>query len=73
MGSVNYASTLNPILAMALTATFAFVKSIVPVLFYASMVSLANTEFTKDAPKFLRYIKMTGGIILIYASVFKVY
>ncbi|OOB78748.1 MAG: hypothetical protein ATN34_02500 [Epulopiscium sp. Nele67-Bin002] len=70
--TLTYASTMTPILAMALAGLFGVVNSIIPILFYASMVGLANTEFTRDAPKFVKYIKITGGIILIYAAIFQV-
>lgn len=70
---LTYASTMNLILAILLLGLFGIVNSIIPVFFYASLVGVANTEFTKSSSEFLKYIKLSGGLILIYASIFKVY
>ncbi len=66
--TLTYASTMPAILAMLLLALFALVNSIVPVLGYASLVGLANIEIAKDAPQYVKYMKLFGGIILIVAS-----
>lgn len=71
--TLTYASTMNVILAMVLLGLFGVVNSIIPVFCFASLVGMANSEFTKNSENFLKYIKISGGLILIYASIFKVY
>lgn len=71
--TLTYASTMNLLVAMTLLGLFGIVNSIIPVFFFASLVGMANTEFTKNSQQFLKYIKLSGGLILIYASIFKVY
>lgn len=70
---LTYASTMNIVLAVVLLGVFGIVNSIIPVAFFASLVGMANDEFAKNSEKYLKYIKLSGGIILIYASIFKVY
>lgn len=70
---LTYASTMHVLTAMILLGLFGIVNSIVPVFFLASLVGLANTEFTKNSAAFLKYIQLSGGLILIYASIFLVY
>ncbi len=70
---LTYASTMNLLVAMALLGMFGIVNSIIPVFFFASLVGLANTEFTKYSQRYLKYIKLSGGLILIYAAIFQVY
>lgn len=70
---LTFASTMNSILAMLLLGLFGIVNSIIPVFFLATMVGMANTEFNKSSTDYLKYIKLSGGIILIYASIFQVY
>lgn len=67
-----YASTMNIITAMILLGLFGIVNSIIPVFFLASVVGLANDEFTKNSAKYLKFVKLSGGIILIYAAIFQV-
>ncbi len=70
---LTYASTMNLMLAMMLLGLFGVVNSILPVFFFASLVGIANTEFTKYSQQYLKYIKLSGGLILIYAAIFQVY
>lgn len=70
---LTYASTMHVLTAMILLGLFGLVNSIIPVFFLASLVGLANTEFTKNSAAFLKYIQLSGGVILIYASIFLVY
>ncbi len=67
-----YASTMSPPVAVLLLTAFGIVNSIVPVLGLASIVGLANTEFKRDAPNYLKYIKIAGGVILMLAAIYKV-
>ncbi len=69
---LTYASTMNLFLAVLLLGLFGIINSLIPVFFFASLVGMANTEFTENSAKFLKYIKLSGGLILIYASIFKV-
>ncbi len=69
---LTYASTMNIIWAMLLLGAFGIVNSIIPVFFFASLVGVANNEFRDKSADFLKYIKFSGGLILIYASIFKV-
>lgn len=69
---LTYASTMNSFTAMALLGAFALVNSIIPVFFFASLVGMANGEMQKDSKDFLKYVKLSGGLILIYASIFQV-
>lgn len=71
--TLTYASTMNVFVAVLLLALFGIVNSLIPVFFFASLVGLANSEFNKNSAQFLKFIKLSGGIILIYASIFKVY
>lgn len=73
LACLTYASTMNVVVAMTLLGVFGVVNSIVPIFFFASLVGLANNEFSKNSENFLKYIKLTGGIVLIYASIFQVY
>lgn len=70
--SLTYASTMSPLVGMLLLGSFGVVNSLVPVLMYASLVGLANTEFATKSSKYLKYIKLSGGIILILAAIFKI-
>lgn len=70
---LTYASTMNSLTAMLLLGLFGIVNSIIPVFLFASLVGVANTEFTKTSADYLKYIKLSGGLILIYASIFQVY
>lgn len=70
---LTYASTMNLLLAMALLGLFGVVNSILPVFLFASLVGIANSEFTKYSQQYLKYIKLSGGLILIYAAIFQVY
>lgn len=70
--TLTYASTMTPILAVLLLLMFGIVNSVLPVIVYASMVGLANNEFLKEMPKYIDYIKVVGGIVLMYAAFFQV-
>ncbi len=70
--TLTYASTMTPFLAVLLLVVFGIVNSIIPVFGLASIVGLANTEFKRDAPTYIKYIKIVGGIILILAAIFRV-
>ncbi len=72
VSTLGYASTMPPFLAVLLLVVFGIVNSIVPVLGLASIVGLANTEFKRDLPNYLKYIKLSGGIIIILAGLFRV-
>ncbi len=66
--ALTYASTMNLVTGTLLLTSFGFVNSIFPVVFYASLVGLANREFKRDAPALVQFIKPAGGVILIYAA-----
>lgn len=70
--TLTYASTMNILVAVLLLGLFGIVNSIVPVFFFASLVGMANSEFEKTSKKFLKYIKLSGGVILLYAAIYKV-
>ncbi len=70
--ALGYASTMSPPLAMLLLALFGIVNSLVPVFGFASIVGLANKEFKRDAPQYLKYIKISGSVILILSAIYKV-
>ncbi len=70
--SLTFASTMTPVLGMLLLTVFSVVNSILPVIIYATLVGMANKEFTKKTPKMLNYIKIVGGIVLLYITVAKV-
>lgn len=69
---LTYASTMNPVLAMLLLGLFGIVNSILPVIFLSHIVGMANTEFKTKSIGMIKYIKLSGGLILIYAALFKV-
>ncbi len=71
--TLTYASTMNIFTAMTLLGLFGLVNSLVPVFLFASLVGLANTEFHRNSAEFLKYIRLSGGVILIYAAFFQVY
>ncbi|MFI3115493.1 MAG: sulfite exporter TauE/SafE family protein [Clostridia bacterium] len=71
--TLTYASTMNIFTAMLLLGLFGLVNSLIPVFFFASLVGMANAEFTKNSTNFLRYVKLSGGAILVYAAIFRVY
>lgn len=66
--ALTYASTMHVVTGTLLLTSFAIVNSIFPVVFYASLVGLANREFNRDAPSLVKYIKPAGGVLLIYAA-----
>lgn len=66
--ALTYASTMHVVTGTLLLTSFAIVNSIFPVVFYASLVGLANREFNRDAPSLVQYIKPAGGVLLIYAA-----
>ncbi len=70
--ALTYASTMNPILGTFLLFCFGVANSIFPVLFYASLVGLANREFHRDAPTLVKHTKHVGGAILMYSAIFMV-
>lgn len=70
---LTYASTMHFVPAVVLLGLFGVVNSVVPVFLFSSIVGLANKEFSKNSAAFLKYIRLSGGLILIYASIFVVY
>ncbi len=70
--SLLYASTMTPLMGMLLLGLFGIVNSIIPVFIYASLIGLANKEFSVNSAKYLKYVKLSGGMILILAALFKV-
>ncbi len=70
--SLTFASTMTPVVGMLLLTVFSVVNSILPVIIYATLVGIANKEFNKITPKMLNYIKIVGGVILLYTTVVKV-
>ncbi|OON99334.1 MAG: hypothetical protein ATN35_13120 [Epulopiscium sp. Nele67-Bin004] len=70
--SLIYASTMTPLMGMLLLGSFGIVNSIIPVFVYASLIGIANREFSENSKKYLKYVKLSGGIILIFAAIFKV-
>lgn len=70
---LTYASTMNFMVAMLLLGLFGIVNSIIPVFLFATLVGMANSEFASQSANFLKYIRLSGGIILVLASIFKVY
>lgn len=70
--ALTFASTMDVFTGTLLLFCFGVANSIFPVLFYASLVGLANREFHRDAPTMVRHTKHMGGAILMYAAIFMV-
>ncbi len=72
IANITYASTMSPFVAILFFALFGVVNSIIPVVFLATLVGMANSEFLKNSQSMLKYIKIIGGIILVLAAIYKV-